>query len=179
MKDMKPQLFVLFACLAIGTNLQGQGKYADAFRRADSAFWATLKYNSMYTEDYCSYELSKKLKEAGFDLDTHRYYGTAGAKDGLAWCEYSRVAMNYNMGRDDIYSAPTLYQAQKWLREVHRVHVQVWWNDMHGCYFADVIHLETNYISNVRHEKGNSFYTYEAALEAGINAALDFVIKNK
>lgn len=62
----------------------------------------------MNSEDYCSYELSVKLKEKGFDWEVYRIYS-----QGLGECDwYEAVLDNYNFDIGYI-SAPTLSQAQK------------------------------------------------------------------
>lgn len=61
------------------------------------------------TEDYCSYEVAKLLKEKGFDEKTRHSYDSKGQ---FKWS-------------DDLnpyeYPAPTHQMAMKWLREVHKL----------------------------------------------------------
>lgn len=66
----------------------------------------------MITEDYCSYEVSKLLKEKGFDEETEDYYRK---KDkSLEWASAWTRALP-----DEYYPCPTHQMAMKWLREVH------------------------------------------------------------
>lgn len=58
------------------------------------------------TEDYVSYEVAKLLKEKGFDKD---------------WVDGS--IEKYLNGTEG-YSLPTLAMAMKWLREVHKLHIE-------------------------------------------------------
>jgi len=68
----------------------------------------------MITEDYCSYEVAKLLKEKGFDEPCFYYY-----KDGVLM--FSPFLKGRNSYHTDTYSAPTHQMAMKWLREVHKL----------------------------------------------------------
>lgn len=69
-------------------------------------------------EDYVSYELAVKLKECGFDEPCDSYYNKACAADDEYWHTKREELINWNgLGSDCQISAPTLWQAQKWLRE--------------------------------------------------------------
>jgi len=72
----------------------------------------------MITEDYVNFETAKLLKEKGFDEGTYHCYTTKG----VLWFE--DVLFNHNAGTD--YSAPTLQMAMKWLREVHKLYINIW-----------------------------------------------------
>lgn len=72
----------------------------------------------METTDYCSYELSKALKAAGFDAPCELYYTHEDAPDGAVWLTGDpRTPRSYNVQQDGcpfakpICSAPTLWQA--------------------------------------------------------------------
>ena len=118
-------------------------------------------------EDYVNFEQAKKLKELGFDRKCYTFYHWDN------WCElsHSGICENHNMFEKCI-SAPTLSQSQKWLREA-----------------KDIIVLAT---CNIDYEKGHEWYcfvdkdvniedpeqfyeTYEQALSAGIDKALNFL----
>ena len=66
----------------------------------------------MTHEDYVTYEQAVKLKELGFDWKCYTFYHWDN------WCglSHSGIYENHNMFKKCI-SAPTLSQAQKWLRE--------------------------------------------------------------
>ena len=72
----------------------------------------------MVSEDYCSFELSKLLKEKGFD----------GECVGCYWNSKKTFDVNYEPLsysdgdlRDEVILAPTHQMAMKWLREVHNI----------------------------------------------------------
>lgn len=86
----------------------------------------------METTDYCSYELSKALKVAGFDEPCYFYYTKEDAPDGHVWLTGSANGSphNYNQTREwnppaPRCSAPTLCQAQKWLREKNGIAINI------------------------------------------------------
>ena len=67
----------------------------------------------MITEDYCSFEISKLLKEKGFD-ECCRAFITPNVSFAL---EEDRV-FNHLLSNNE-YAAPTHQMALKWLREAH------------------------------------------------------------
>ena len=71
----------------------------------------------MNHEDYCTFEQSKALKELGFDLDVFHYYLKDFSGEIHFW-EIEEGEDNPNGWRhENRISAPSLSQAQKWLRE--------------------------------------------------------------
>ena len=90
----------------------------------------------MITEDYCSFEVAKLLKEKGFDEACYSYYMTTKT---LHTTFHNRVHVEeephfnsrdlngmYDVDEssiEDICSAPTHQTAMKWLREVHMIGV--------------------------------------------------------
>lgn len=68
--------------------------------------------------DYVSLEVAKLLKEKGFNELCY----TAYDKDGRSF-NYKEIRLNWNGEYDWAYSRPTLYHAQKWLRDVHNIDV--------------------------------------------------------
>ncbi|MCM1168923.1 MAG: hypothetical protein NC324_03200 [Bacteroides sp.] len=135
----------------------------------------------MNKEYYCSYELSKKLKAAGFDEPCDHYYFK---DDGELKSVNS--ADNYNVrGQETFTSAPLLYQAQKWLREVNEIDVLIWncacgygW----GISKASGVSRGTSikeFDENGNDSDSGMWTTYEAALEAGINAALETIVERR
>lgn len=123
----------------------------------------------MEANDYCSYELSTALKAAGFDEPCRYLYG-----DGVLKRNCSKG--NFNAPREirledsylEICSAPTLWQAQKWLREKGiDIEIRVW-----------IVGNEREYRPYIMPPKCRDFIAYppkklyESALSAGIEAAL-------
>ena len=74
----------------------------------------------MITEDYCSYEVAKLLKEKGFD--TFKPYGW---DEKLFDKEHPR---NFSLGFDSKehwISCPTHQMAMKWLREEYGISIEI------------------------------------------------------
>lgn len=75
----------------------------------------------MEERDYVSFDTALALKKAGFNYSCRYYYTKEDAPDMCVWrttSEYNQT--NYNnevYGKYILCSAPTLWQAQKWLRE--------------------------------------------------------------
>lgn len=68
------------------------------------------------TEDYCSFEIAKLLKEKGFDIPCRSYYNN---NDYLSF-EHPKGFVSV----DSVYLLrPTHQMALKWLREVHNIDI--------------------------------------------------------
>ena len=130
----------------------------------------------METADYCDYELSLALKDAGFDYPCYFYYTKKNAPDDCVWQTTSEEApVDYNRRIYAGCSKPLLYQAQKWLREKKHLSVEPYANivanfnyniaDIES--FADYKGLGIDYAS------------YECALAAGISASLELIKKGE
>lgn len=118
-------------------------------------------------EDYVSFEVARLLKEKDFDWYCRAYYDYNNS--GLSYL--NDISNTY-----DVYAAPTLYMAQKWLREEKSIHILI---DVHaGEYFAVLWKTNGTFIKslalkgpNINHDWDN----YEQALQAGILEALKLI----
>lgn len=90
----------------------------------------------MDNTDYCSYELSVKLKKMGFDLECYEFWSLDFCPDGTPVkirksqnqpksCVVSERNSILEQIGSDLITAPTLAKAQKWLREKHHFHIHV------------------------------------------------------
>lgn len=68
------------------------------------------------TEDYCSFEISKLLKEKGFDGRMHTFYTDDGTEIESSYVVSGNFITIYR---------PTHQMALKWLREVHKIIVEI------------------------------------------------------
>ncbi len=104
----------------------------------------------MITEQYVSFDTAKMLKKAGFT---------------------------------DVVYCPTQALAARWLREVHNIHVSgVLIDDLGKNKEPDwfyTIDQVSPYEQYVPVSECNSFQSYEAAIEAGLQDVLRKIIKNK
>ncbi len=151
----------------------------------------------MNPEDYVSYPLALALKKAGFDepcdhfyehrLDPNKARISASGVYG-EWKDIDAFKHNFNAIDDNRHeqllipycSAPTLWQAQKWLREKKKIDVLVW-NCACG-YGWEVSKAENGTGLILFDDKGDNkdsgcWTSYESALSAGIAEALELIEK--
>ena len=124
-------------------------------------------------ECYVSLEVAKLLKEAGFDWECYKVYKN-DVTENLTLFAYTKEE-GYRNTSEFICSAPTLEVAQRWLREVKRVNVEISYDEermWNVCVF-DIDEKVT--IDNYYYEK--YFDTYEEAQEMGIRKALELILK--
>lgn len=131
----------------------------------------------MITEDYISFETAKLLKEKGFmDGAIVKFFASGYNKNG-------HILSIRDTELDD-YPRPTLQMAMKWLREVHKIHINL---DIHWLYFANskgwmyvierILENGVEHIDYKGDEDDKTFYsTYEEAAEAAIKYCLENLI---
>ena len=132
-------------------------------------------------KDYCDYDTCVALKELGYKVPTSAYY-MPHHKD-LIWvsnpfrggyvidCFYSHNSFPKEVMTANYIDAPTMWEAQKWLREIHNIFVMIdrsfaASNSWHYviCANDDFEHLiEQPSLEN---------YSYEEALSEGIKEAV-------
>lgn len=148
----------------------------------------------MNTTDYVSYPIALALKKHGFDWECHYHYDSDRgahiiepnytANDGED-CQYitSDDLLEDNNGWQ-YCSAPSLAQAQKWLRDRCGIHINVciysdYSTDADGkvCDRWDFWGFDLYAVSGGEMmEDGDGEYdSYEQALSAGIAAALELI----
>lgn len=126
----------------------------------------------MIREDYCSYELSKLLKEKGFKDSYLPSFTSLIRQEG-----------------DEFQCCPTHALAMKWLREVHKIFISIGiGDDIDGVfgYMAEIYCLEGlscpygeyRYIPNVDADtiSDKTATTYEEAVEAALEYSLENLI---
>lgn len=108
----------------------------------------------MITEDYVSFETAKLLKEKGFDWEckTRKFYPEP---------EYDAESPN------GVY-APTIHMAMKWLRETHKMFIQV---ELYSKYENYCFELFQN-THRLMVEHREVYNSYEEACEAAIKYCL-------
>ena len=153
----------------------------------------------MKTTDYVSYPIALALKKAGFDWKCHYGYSVKMCLEpepsfGEPKMVHSKVPKNYNDNRKGIEkglefcSAVPLWQAQKWLREKCGIHIDV-------CIYSDYSTDADGEVCDKWDFWGFDLYvaaggkkltdddgeydSYEAALSAGIAAALELIKKGE
>lgn len=123
----------------------------------------------MKTDDFVSYDLAQRLKEVEFKEHCKNAYLKIGRKVKLLyWGTAAKLAND--MGGEYV-SAPTLWHAQKWLREKHHISVRVSYLAYHKVWFADWLNLDSGEFDDT----DATFATYEEALADGISVALELI----
>ena len=126
-------------------------------------------------ECYILLEVAKLLKEAGFDWETKHRWDYCKPIDEWSLRNYPEEPRNWNSKYYNYdCSAPTLEVAQRWLREVKEIEVNVL------CVYIDHIkkYSYTIFTNEYKHEIiDEGFDTYEEALETGIKKALELILE--
>lgn len=133
-------------------------------------------------EELISFETAKLAKEKGFNEECYHVYNIFdngnildSAYDMTGYLLFSEEDLKYanDNGYNCIY-APTQSLLQKWLREVHKIHISV---EMGLLYSVDVVYeVIVKREANVEVEFINDEYkTYEEALEVGLQEALNLI----
>lgn len=128
----------------------------------------------MITEQYVTFETAKMLKKAGFDIPCERLF----LKDGCPGITAEKE--NHNDVTCNAYSRPTQQLAARWLREVHDITVDVFFNppkeEKPWNFFVG--NIEDMFWAGDFIPSDKRYGTYEEALEEGLRKAL-LIIKNK
>ena len=152
----------------------------------------------MLTEkDYCDYETCVALKELGFREKCPTYYDTednVGLLFNTQWtsdylpCQFTDCLESHNSNTSDDNSyidAPTMWEAQKWLREEKKIIIEATFNLM----YKGQPRFSWRVLYNLTQHKG-AYYTldsvmskedydsYEEALSEGVKCAVK-ILKEK
>ena len=118
----------------------------------------------MITEDYCSFEVAKLLKEKGFDEECISYYVDDEPND----IKYSFLAETNSTWEYRCCSAPTHQMAVKWLREKD-IRICPDYSDVDGKWFT--------MIGTKKKRTYSGYYdTYEEAIEVALKYSLENLI---
>lgn len=132
----------------------------------------------MTHEDYVSFEQAKNLKELGFDWEIEYFYGLNDANEPKLY-RYPDILGgqdNHNKYHGS-FSAPTLAQVQKWLREVKGIALNIIAHDG-GFYQWESIFLPKAPVPVFIDYIVPDYYlydTYEQALSAGLSLIIGLI----
>lgn len=149
-------------------------------------------------EDLCSYELSKALKACGFDEPCRCCFVVDKGSESNVDFEEFGSAVNWNRAIVGGYrssckhiSAPTLWHAQKWLREKLLLNIganpaiptrkwQFYIDDLNQQINPHDGELMTRWDDDMQEKADERLYdSYECALSAGIAASLELIKKGE
>lgn len=128
-------------------------------------------------ECYVSLEIASLLKEAGFDWKCYKVYKT-DMTENLTLFTYANKD-GYRNTSEFICSAPTLEVAQKWLREVKGVDINILVESIssHKQYLVSIWFNISDKSAYDNAVLDNRYNTYEEAQEAGIKKALELILE--
>lgn len=123
-----------------------------------------------------TYELAKLAKEKGFKWKTLYFYiinHNAGLDyiliDNLKQNQFDRISKEEcHFGYPFRLAAPPQSLLQKWLREVHNIHIELQFDTISYGYRIFDPFKSNDYFTEWKYDK----WTYELALEAGLKQAL-------
>lgn len=126
----------------------------------------------MITEDYCSHEISRLLKEKGFDEKCPSYYRVQDSKIDLLWNHFEGKLISNSELNQYFVSAPTHQMALKWLR-CKGIYIEI---DVLGKtnikYGFTILKLNEGEI----YSDDKTYTTFEEAVEAALKYCLTKVI---
>lgn len=133
-------------------------------------------------ETYVSLKVAKLLKKAGFDWEIDSIYQVYPEKP-VRFEVVREFQFNWNI-HSNVISAPTLAVAQKWLREVKGINIQIQscfdsvncqYNVVIGYdYFIHRIDGKMTILPSDIH-----YQSYEESLEAGIKKCLEIFLQEE
>ena len=133
-------------------------------------------------KDYCDYETCVALKELGYNRGAYAYY-FPNHKDDLIFnthpmrgCSINEMVRGYNTYSKDtvgheLIDAPTMWEAQKWLREEKNIIVEVFVDDDSDTPITYNIYKDGECVCH-HHGKYWSVKEWSEALSEGIKEAV-------
>ena len=127
----------------------------------------------MKNKDYVSYEVAKILKEKGFNEYCSKEYHVGDAKKihsvGEEYYNRSYDIERNTDKKENKIAAPTLYEVQKWMREIYDIKVMPRFFDEKNNYGFEI------YLAREWYCTHSNIDSYEESLNAGIKEALSFL----
>lgn len=125
------------------------------------------------TEELVTLETAKLLKDKGFNwkcehiIDRNKVITKYNLPQSMSCCtEIDDEAVEF--------LCPTLYVAQKWLRDTKCLHIEIGY--MYGDYWLyDILTIPTHDLIGLSDRPIVRYNTYEEALEAGIKECLKLI----
>ena len=136
----------------------------------------------MLTEkDYCDYDTCVALKELGYKVptsafyipnDTTLYFISNPMRGGFVIdCFYSHNSLREDVVSADWIDAPTMWEAQKWLRENKNMDVNAFYDNIDATWRFYILEIDSPDLSGTYAYK-DAFMSYEEALLEGIKEAV-------
>jgi hypothetical protein len=119
-------------------------------------------------EQIISFETAKLAKECNYKEKCKNWYNFSG----LLIKDAPEANYPSNQKKFPSYSAPTQSLLQRWLREVHNIHIEIVYIDEVLKFQAQICLMGTNTIIS-----DTKCGTYEEVLEEGLKEALNLINK--
>lgn len=125
-------------------------------------------------EDFVPFEIAKKLREKGFNEKTFGFY-LFPIK--LPQYPITYITKNYNK-KDNFYSAPTISQVLKWLREEKNIVIMIdlWLAGYSAQIYIEISEWNDGFDWKDYYNDFDCYKTYEQAALAGLKYCLDNLI---
>lgn len=124
-------------------------------------------------EQLITFETAKLTREKGFDIPTNgRYYWD------YQWKLSKKGATKCDNSDEDSYSAPTQSLLQRWLREIHNLFINVYFDPITHYHYCKIDRWNDKPIYVLNKLDGASqpeFTSYEDAMEKGLKKALKHI----
>ncbi len=127
------------------------------------------------TEDYVSFETAKLLKDKGFDVNIINSWHIVASET----CNFEDLEklvcgdINEPEYSEDYYPMITIQMVMKWLREVHKINIEIHYNRF-GEIYKYLIIYKPELLNDIR--SLGVYYSYEEACEAAIKYCLEILI---
>ena len=140
-------------------------------------------------KDYCDYDTCVALKELGYKVptsayyiqnDTTLYFVSNPFRGGYVIdCFYSHNSLREGVVTSNYIDAPTMWEAQKWLRENHNIHISTkpYPNEGGLMWMFEIRRFSPYLVSVIVNKTG--FYDSEEALLEGIKATVKILKEEK
>ena len=133
-------------------------------------------------KDYCDYETCVALKELGYKVPTSAYYMPNNNKlifvsnslrgGYVIDCFRSHNSFRKEVMTSDYIDAPTMWEAQKWLREEKNIDVLPRRGYINRQSYQVAIYINYNRSIVVFNNDGKDYNSLEEALSEGIKSAV-------
>ena len=134
------------------------------------------EYNMLTEKDYCDYETCVALKELGDKTPASAYYipnnetlyfvSNPYRGGYVIDCFCSHNSLREDVMTHDFIDAPTMWEAQKWLREEKDIYIEILFQP--ATWTCKIYNLK-----KYEYIKGYTFFiSYEEALSEGIKGAV-------
>ena len=139
-------------------------------------------------KDYCDYDTCVALKELGYKVPTSAYYMPNNNQlifvisqfrgEAAMDCFYSHNSLPKECMGSDYIDAPTMWEAQKWLREERKIIIVI------SPYSYDYVNETRTWTYEVwlgdnLETDAHKFDSYEEALLEGVRAAINLLKEEK